>query len=198
MIRLPSFYFPSGFPPRILYAFLIPSMHAMCSAHFIILDLITSIMFDEAYKLWSSSILLQPPTTSSVLGPNTGHALVVQCYLPFMLLLINRPRLCPLSLLICEETFWMASEPISWMHRTTWEYVHVMTGIRAHDRIAQEAWDHVGTSIIKNHILINEIQICSSAVRDSTWIQEVLIRISACQLRYWGLIEDWGLLQSLQ
>jgi len=36
------------------------------------LDLITLTMYDEACKLWSSSIcsLLQPPVTSSLLGPN--------------------------------------------------------------------------------------------------------------------------------
>jgi hypothetical protein len=47
-------------------------MRAKCSAHVALLDLIILIVLDEAYKLWSSSLfsILQPPVTSSLLGPN--------------------------------------------------------------------------------------------------------------------------------
>jgi hypothetical protein len=47
-------------------------MRAPCPAHLIILDLITPVTFDEAYKLCSSSLcsLLQPPVISSLLVPN--------------------------------------------------------------------------------------------------------------------------------
>jgi len=47
-------------------------MHAAQSIHYIVLDLITLIIFIESYKLWSSSLcsLLQPLATSSQLGPN--------------------------------------------------------------------------------------------------------------------------------
>jgi len=64
-LGLPSGLFPSGFPTKILYAFLICSMCATCPIPFILLDLITLITVDEAYKLWSSSLcsLLQSPTT---------------------------------------------------------------------------------------------------------------------------------------
>jgi len=63
---------PSGFPTKIFYAFFISPVHAICTAHLILLDLITLVIFGEAYKVWSSSIcsLLQPPETSSLLGPN--------------------------------------------------------------------------------------------------------------------------------
>jgi hypothetical protein len=44
---LSSGLFPSGFPTRILYAFLIYSMHATCPAQLIHLDLITLIILDK-------------------------------------------------------------------------------------------------------------------------------------------------------
>jgi hypothetical protein len=64
---LPNGLLPSGLQTKVLYSFLISHMRATCSAHLILLDLITLIIFGKGYKLWSSSIrsLLQPPATSS-------------------------------------------------------------------------------------------------------------------------------------
>jgi hypothetical protein len=46
-------FLPSGFPAKILYEFLTPSMHAAClSAHLILLLFMTLIIFLEEYKLW--------------------------------------------------------------------------------------------------------------------------------------------------
>jgi len=43
--------FPSSFPTKILYPFVISPVHATYLAHLILLDLITPIIFVEAYKL---------------------------------------------------------------------------------------------------------------------------------------------------
>jgi len=57
----------------ILYAFLISHMRDTFPVHLIILDLITLTVSGEEYRLRISSLcsLLQPPTTSSLLDPNT-------------------------------------------------------------------------------------------------------------------------------
>jgi len=47
--------FLSGFPTKILYAFLISPIYATSHAHFILLNLITLIIFSEAYQSTTSS-----------------------------------------------------------------------------------------------------------------------------------------------
>jgi hypothetical protein len=70
--RSPNGLFPSGFPTKILYAFLIYTMRATFSTQFILLHLITLIICGEAYKLWRYSLwsLLHSSTISSLLCPN--------------------------------------------------------------------------------------------------------------------------------
>jgi hypothetical protein len=69
-LDLPSGLLPSGFPTKLLYAFLVSPMPASCLAHFNLPDLITLLIFGEAYKLRSFSLcsFLQPPASFSLLG----------------------------------------------------------------------------------------------------------------------------------
>jgi hypothetical protein len=50
---LPCGLYPSGFPTKIIYEFLLSPIRATCPVH---LDLIILIIFGEEYKLWSSSL----------------------------------------------------------------------------------------------------------------------------------------------
>jgi hypothetical protein len=71
-LGLPSGLLPSGLPTKMLYAPLTFPMRATCPANLIFLALITLTILGEEYKQCSSSLcsFLQPPVTSSLLGPN--------------------------------------------------------------------------------------------------------------------------------
>ena len=67
-LGLQSGLFPSGFPTKILYAPLLSPIHATCSTHLILLDLVTRTIFGEHYRqkaacyLVSFPALLQQPS----------------------------------------------------------------------------------------------------------------------------------------
>jgi len=79
-LSLLSYIFPLGFVTKSLYTFLTSSMHAIYPANLNPLDLVTIIVFCEAYKLRSSSFcsLLKPSATSSILGPNIPQCPVLK------------------------------------------------------------------------------------------------------------------------
>ena len=68
----PSGLFPSGSPTKTPYTPLFSPIRAMYPAHFILLDLITQIIFGEEYRSLRSSWcrLLHSPVTSFLLHPN--------------------------------------------------------------------------------------------------------------------------------
>jgi len=58
---------------QILYAFLTSPMSATCLANHILLDLITVIVFDEVYSLWSSSSVQSSPASRPFLPPRSKY-----------------------------------------------------------------------------------------------------------------------------
>ena len=70
-LGLPKVLFPVGLPVKILKAFLLSSIQAICPAHLNFLHLITLTTLGERNKLWSSSLwsLLHSPF-SYLLGTN--------------------------------------------------------------------------------------------------------------------------------
>ena len=71
-LYLPGGLFLSGFPTRILYAFLFYPVHATCPVHFICIQLVTIITSGMEYKSRISSLcnFLQSSVTSPLLAPD--------------------------------------------------------------------------------------------------------------------------------
>jgi len=66
---LPSGFFPSPFPTKILHAFLLCPMYATCSYHLTILGMITRIYGEQkSWRSWLSNFLCT--VTLSLLSPN--------------------------------------------------------------------------------------------------------------------------------
>ena len=72
-LDLPSGLFLLRFPRQNLACTSPLPIHATCPAHFILLDLVTRIIFSEDYWSLCSSIcsFLHPPVISSLLGPSS-------------------------------------------------------------------------------------------------------------------------------
>jgi Na+-translocating ferredoxin:NAD+ oxidoreductase RnfD subunit len=68
-----------------LYVPLLGPIHATCSTHLILLDLLTQIIFYDEYRLQSSSLcsVLHSLITSSPLGPNIFHSNLLSNTLSF-------------------------------------------------------------------------------------------------------------------
>ena len=67
-----TWFCPSGFPTQTLHTSLLSPIRATCSAHLILLGMITRTIFGERYTSLSSSLcsFLYSPVTSSLFGPN--------------------------------------------------------------------------------------------------------------------------------
>jgi hypothetical protein len=65
--------YPSGFPTKTLYRFLLANIRATCYTNPTLLDCIILIIFGEQYKLWSSSLC-------SFLPPLSHHLSSIQIF----------------------------------------------------------------------------------------------------------------------
>jgi len=98
-LYLQSGLFYLGFLTKILFASIIFPMHATCSAHLILHDLITVVAFGEDYKLWISSLfsLLQNLVTCLPLRYRILLSTLVLRPSNYILPLCERPSFTPIQ-----------------------------------------------------------------------------------------------------
>jgi hypothetical protein len=125
-------------------------MHATCPTHLILFDLIIVIIFGEKCKQWSSWLcnFLQPPVTSSLLGPN----LITNIFYFFISILLIPYSYSvkvfhfSLDLYTISRTPWTSDWPITRplpKYRTTQtqKNVHTHTHTHTHTKHPCPKWD---------------------------------------------------------
>ena len=98
-LGLPSGLFLSGFPTKPLYTPLLSPIQATCSAHLIVLDLITRTILGEKYRSLSSSlcIFFHSPVTSSLLDQLFSSAAYLKHPQPTFHPHCKRPSFTPIQ-----------------------------------------------------------------------------------------------------
>jgi hypothetical protein len=93
----PSGYFPSGFPTKTLYTSILPPKRATCTAHLILLDLITRTIMGEEYRSLSSSLCSSLPCYLIPLRSKYSQYPIFKHPQPTFLPLCERPSFTPIQ-----------------------------------------------------------------------------------------------------
>ena len=106
-----KWFFPSGFPTKILHTPPLSPYVLHAPSPIILLDSVTQIVFDGEYRPLSSSLcsFLHSPVTSSYLGPNillSSPILKALSLVPFFYTLSNRTFWSSISLCEIRIEFW--------------------------------------------------------------------------------------------
>ena len=109
-LELPSSIFLSGFPTRTPYVFLPSPIRATCSAHLILLNLMTLIMFCEEYKSWSSSLC-----NFLHFSVNSSHLFQIYSWIPYSR--ISLSYILFLMCFLCNCCLWIIKKGTSLFFR---------------------------------------------------------------------------------